>query len=58
MEYRRLGRTEVSLLGVGCGYLGMLERAEGRHLLERAFALGINYFDGRYATAIVCSAPF
>ena len=50
MEYRRLGRTElkVSLLGVGCGYLGMLERAEGRRLLERAFALGINYFDGRY----------
>lgn len=50
MEYRRLGRTElqVSLLGVGCGYLGPMERAEGTRLLERAFELGINYFDGRY----------
>ena len=50
MEYRRLGRTNlnVSVLGVGCGYLSGLERQEGTRLLERAFDLGINYFDGRY----------
>lgn len=50
MEYRRLGRTElqVSVLGVGCGYLSMLERTEGERLLAHAFELGINYFDGRY----------
>ncbi len=50
MEYRRLGRTnlQVSVLGVGCGYLSGLDRAEGTRLLARAFDLGINYFDGRY----------
>lgn len=50
MEYRRLGRTnlQVSVLGVGCGYLSVLEYAEGARLLERAFELGCNYFDGRY----------
>jgi uncharacterized protein len=50
VEYRRLGRTDlqVSVLGVGCGYLSPLERAEGTALLMRAFDLGINYFDGRY----------
>ncbi|HHX42645.1 MAG TPA: hypothetical protein GX714_01470 [Chloroflexi bacterium] len=50
MRYRRLGRTElqVSLLGVGCGYLAVLDRAEGERLLARALELGINYFDGRY----------
>lgn len=50
MEYRRLGRTElqVSVLGVGCGYLSVVEGDEGIRLLERAFELGINYFDGRY----------
>ena len=50
MEYRRLGRTElqVSVLGVGCGYLSGVEMSEGVRLLERAYDLGINYFDGRY----------
>ena len=50
MEYRRLGRTElqVSVLGVGCGYLGPMEQVEGTRILERAFELGLNYFDGRY----------
>jgi len=50
MEYRRLGRTElnVSLLGIGCGYLGMLDRPAGRRLLAQAHDLGVNYFDGRY----------
>jgi len=50
VEYRRLGRTNlnVSVLGVGCGYLSGLERAEGVRLLDRAYDLGINYFDGRY----------
>lgn len=50
MEYRRLGRTElqVSLLGVGGGYVSLLEMEEGRRVYERAMELGINYFDGRY----------
>jgi len=50
MEYRRLGRTglSVSVLGVGCGYLSVLEYQAGARLLERAVELGINYFDGRY----------
>lgn len=50
MRYRRLGRTElpVSLLGVGCGYLAVLDRPEGERLLARAFEMGVNYFDGRY----------
>ena len=50
MEYRRLGRTELqaSLLGVGGGYLSLLERDLGTEIYQRAFDLGINYFDGRY----------
>jgi len=38
----------VSVLGIGCGYLASVDREEGTRLLERAFELGINYFDGRY----------
>jgi uncharacterized protein len=50
MEYRRLGRTglSVSVLGVGCGYLQVVEYQEGVRLLERAIELGCSYFDGRY----------
>jgi len=50
MEYRRLGRTDlqVSVLGIGCGYLSLLEHEEGARILARAFDLGVNYFDGRY----------
>ena len=50
MEYRRLGRTElrVSLLGVGGGYVMLLEDEEGRCIYRRAMELGVNYFDGRY----------
>jgi uncharacterized protein len=50
MEYRTLGRTgiQVSVLGVGCGYLSVIEREEGIRLLDRSFDLGVNYFDGRY----------
>ena len=59
MEYRRLGRTglQVSVLGVGCGYLSMLEPTEGTRLLERAYDLGINYFDGRYGDSSVKLRP-
>lgn len=50
MEYRRLGRTErlVSLMGVGGGYVMMLDLEHGTQLYQRAAELGINYFDGRY----------
>lgn len=50
MRYRRLGRTElqVSMLGVGGGYIMLLEDEEGRRVYRRAMELGINYFDGRY----------
>ena len=50
MLYRRLGRTElqVSVLGVGGGYVMLLEPELGTQLYQRAFDLGLNYFDGRY----------
>jgi predicted aldo/keto reductase-like oxidoreductase len=50
MQYRRLGRTEleVSVLGVGGGYVMLLEPELGTQLYQRAFDLGLNYFDGRY----------
>lgn len=59
MEYRRLGRTElqVSLLGVGAGYLAVLDRPVGERLFQRAFELGINYFDGRYGDSNLKLAP-
>ena len=50
MEYRRLGRTDLqaSVLGVGGGYVMLLEQALGTQLYRRAAELGLNYFDGRY----------
>ncbi|MHB9032257.1 MAG: aldo/keto reductase [Anaerolineae bacterium] len=50
MQYRRLGRTglQVSVLGIGGGYLAQLELAVGERIYQRAFELGVNYFDGRY----------
>jgi uncharacterized protein len=59
MIYRRLGRTDlrVSLLGVGGGYLAQLERPLGERIYERAFELGINYFDGRYGDSSLKLRP-
>ena len=59
MEYRRLGRTglEVSLLGVGGGYVMLLEQDRGTELYRRAAELGINYFDGRYGTTSLMQRP-
>ena len=59
MEYRRLGRTglQVSVLGVGGGYLSVIERDLGIRLYERAFELGINYFDGRYGDSNIKLSP-
>ncbi len=59
MEYRRLGRTElqVSLLGVGGGYVSLLEVAEGTRIYQRAWDLGINYFDGRYGSSSTMIKP-
>jgi predicted aldo/keto reductase-like oxidoreductase len=50
MQYRRLGRTNlnVSVLGVGGGYVMLLEPEQGTALYQRAFDAGLNYFDGRY----------
>ncbi|MFC4989940.1 aldo/keto reductase [Saliphagus infecundisoli] len=52
MEYTTLGSTgmEVSRLCLGCMSFGsgaewMLDREEGRELVERAIDLGINFFD-------------
>jgi predicted aldo/keto reductase-like oxidoreductase len=54
-----LGRTglQVSVLGVGCGYLSVIEREVGERLLARAFELGVNYFDGRYGDSNQKLAP-
>ena len=59
MEYRRLGRTElqVSLLGIGAGYLAVLDRPTGEQIYRRAYELGINYFDGRYGDSNYKLAP-
>lgn len=59
MEYRRLGRTElqVSLLGVGGGYISILDVEAGRDIYQRAFELGINYFDGRYGATSTMLNP-
>lgn len=59
MIYRRLGRTELqaSLLGVGGGYLAQLERSVGERLYQRAYELGINYFDGRYGDSSLKLRP-
>jgi predicted aldo/keto reductase-like oxidoreductase len=59
MQYRRLGRTnlQVSLLGVGGGYLMLLEQELGTRLYQRARELGLNYFDGRYGDSSRKLAP-
>ena len=59
MEYRRLGRTnlQVSLLGVGGGYISILENAQGEAIYRRALELGVNYFDGRYGATSTMLNP-
>ncbi len=59
MLYRRLGRTNlrVSILGIGGGYLAQLERPNGERIYQRAFELGINYFDGRYGDSSLKLRP-
>lgn len=46
---RRLGKTDemVSCIGFGCGtrFCSIQDENEAQELLERAFALGMNYFD-------------
>ena len=59
MEYRRLGRTErqVSLMGVGGGYVMFLDVEHGTQLYQRAAELGVNYFDGRYGFTSTMQRP-
>jgi len=59
MEYRRLGRTglQVSVLGMGGGYVMLNEIEEGTRVYRRAEELGVNYFDGRYGFSSVMIAP-
>lgn len=59
MEYRRLGRTnkQVSLLGIGGGYVMLRSIEEGTQLYQRAADLGVNYFDGRYGYSSTMQRP-
>jgi predicted aldo/keto reductase-like oxidoreductase len=59
MEYRRLGRTEqqVSLLGIGGGYIMLRTIEEGTEIYQRAYELGVNYFDGRYGATSTMQRP-
>lgn len=59
MEYRRLGRTEkqVSILGIGGGYIMLRDLADARQIYERAVELGVNYFDGRYGASSTMQRP-
>jgi predicted aldo/keto reductase-like oxidoreductase len=59
MEMRRLGRTErqVSLLGVGGGYLTLLGLDRGTQIYQRAAELGVTYFDGRYGHSGLMQRP-
>ena len=59
MEYRRLGRTglEISLMGVGGGYVMMQDIEQGTRIYERAAELGVNYFDGRYGYSSLMQRP-
>ena len=59
MEYRRLGRTErqVSLLGIGGGYVMLRTLEEGTRIYQHAYELGVNYFDGRYGATSTMQRP-
>jgi uncharacterized protein len=59
VHYRRLGRTnlQVSVLGVGAGYLSVVDYDLGLALYERAIAAGVNYLDGRYGDSNRKLAP-
>ncbi len=59
MEYRRLGRTgkQVSILGIGGGYVMLRSIEDGVRIYERAAELGVNYFDGRYGPTGTMQRP-
>jgi len=59
MQYRRLGRTgrQVSLLGIGGGYVMLQNIEQGTQLYQRAADLGVNYFDGRYGRSSTMQRP-
>jgi predicted aldo/keto reductase-like oxidoreductase len=59
MKYRRLGRTErqVSLLGIGGGYIMLRSIEDGIRIYQRAAELGVNYFDGRYGATSTMQKP-
>lgn len=47
MKYRDFGKTGlcVSEIGMGCGWVRWIQDDESTRLLERAFELGINFYD-------------
>lgn len=47
MEHRKLGRSDlsVSVVGLGCNNFGMLAIERSRQVVDRAFALGVTFFD-------------
>lgn len=59
MEYRRLGRTDrdVSIMGIGGGYVMLRDLQAGTELYQRAYELGVNYFDGRYGATSSMQRP-
>ena len=54
-----MGRTElqVSLLGVGGGYVMLNEHQIGTQIYQRAVDMGLNYFDGRYGQSSAMQRP-
>jgi len=49
MDKKKIGRLEVSTLGLGCmgmtGFYGTADRAECKRVIQTAFEKGISHFD-------------
>ncbi len=47
----------MSLLGIGGGYIALLDDEAGRAIYRRGLDLGVNYFDGRYGNSNAMLRP-